>query len=475
MGRIAATDLMPDFTGRSLDHGRFQLLESLGSGAYGKVYRAIDTSGPTSKPKICAIKCLNKPSPGTKEDLLQTREFANHKLVSGHPNIVTFHDRFYDGLFVYVVLDLVVGGDLFGAITEKHLFQKNGRLIKSAFIKLIDAVQHCHDMGVFHRDIKPENVLCSNDGTDIRLADFGLSIKSPVCQDFGCGSSYYMSPECIGRDIDADQYSTRHNDVWALGVILTNMITGRNPWRYATSDDDCFAAYMRNNDFLQQVLPISSEVNRILKKIFTINPLRRITLPQLRNEILELNAFFIAEQELLSIKTPLHVEITTEVEQFMDPMSAPYKLNLVPAASNVELVDSDEYYVFASPNVDDFVPKQRPVAPPAQTSPILQSSCGSDFIIVGSTESLSVPASASSGPESQGPTTPAARAVDLPVDISPVCDDVALGDPLVVSIMGVPKFKAATPGPKTKAAKVSTAFRSAVQRIKGLSGGSSSS
>jgi serine/threonine protein kinase len=86
------------------------------------------------------------------------------------------------------------GGDLFAAITKKHLFHSNGWLIKRAFIQLVDAVQYCHDLGVFHRDIKPENVLCSVDSANVRLADFGLSIRSPVCHDFGCGSSYYMSP-----------------------------------------------------------------------------------------------------------------------------------------------------------------------------------------------------------------------------------------------------------------------------------------
>jgi len=191
MGRIAQTDLMPDFSGRIIND-RFHLLETLGSGAYGKVYRAADTT--TSRSKFYAVKCLNKPKPGSHTDILQQREFALHKRVSGHPNIVTFHQFFNDNQFVYVVLDLCVGGDLFAAITERRIFHNNGRLIKQAFIQLIDAVQYCHDLGIFHRDIKPENVLCSYDGTDIRLADFGLSISSPVCSDFGCGSSYYMSP-----------------------------------------------------------------------------------------------------------------------------------------------------------------------------------------------------------------------------------------------------------------------------------------
>ncbi|KAF8914011.1 kinase-like domain-containing protein, partial [Gymnopilus junonius] len=231
---------MPSFSGYTVN-GRLRLLESLGSGAYGKVYRAVDCV--SFRPKFYAVKCLQRPEPGSRTELLQQREFSHHKLVSGHPNIVTFHQFFHDTRFVYVVLDLVTGGDLFAAITERHVFFNNGRLIKTAFIQLIDAVQYCHDLGVFHRDIKPENVLCSADGADILLADFGLSIQSPVCQDFGCGSSYYMSPECIGREFNTGKYSTRHNDIWALGVILTNMITGRNPWRYATTEDDCFSAY----------------------------------------------------------------------------------------------------------------------------------------------------------------------------------------------------------------------------------------
>jgi serine/threonine protein kinase len=194
MGRVAATEVMPDFSGLTLNHGRLRLLENLGSGAYGKVYRAMVVTQSASRPRYYAVKCLNKPKPDSHTNLLQQREFSLHKLVSDHPNIVTFHNFFSDDRFVYVVLDLCTGGDLFSAITEKHLFHNNDQLIKTAFVQLIDAVQYCHDLGVFHRDIKPENVLCSNDGTDVRLADFGLSIQSAVCQDFGCGSSYYMSP-----------------------------------------------------------------------------------------------------------------------------------------------------------------------------------------------------------------------------------------------------------------------------------------
>lgn len=201
---ILAADLMPDFSGHSLERDRYRLLKSVGAGAYGKVYRAIDMSHRSSREQVVAIKCLHKPRPASRAYLMQRREFEHHKLVSGHPNIVTFHGCFSDGLHVYVVLDFCNGGDLYTAITEKRLFHENDPLIKSAFVQLIDAVAHCHKLGVYHRDIKPENILCSDDGSVIRLSDFGLSIRSPYSTEFGCGSCHYMSPGKLPLSVFGD-------------------------------------------------------------------------------------------------------------------------------------------------------------------------------------------------------------------------------------------------------------------------------
>ncbi|KAK1235108.1 hypothetical protein PQX77_001674 [Marasmius sp. AFHP31] len=307
------SDTLPDFTGTLLDE-RFELLECLGCGAYGRVYKAIDRTSSPDSPAYFAVKCLLKPEAGSREEEYQLREITLHKKVSGHPNIVSVHEVLYDDFFVYVILDYYDGGDLFGAITETQTFDSEDENVRRVFVQLLDAVQHCHDMEVFHRDLKPENVLCSKDGTLVCIADFGLSTEKRICEDFGCGSSYYMSPgwfpifldymhlltlspapECLGRDSYRSHYSPRQNDVWSLGVILINLITARNPWNLAVSKDQHFAAFLQDPNYLRNLLPISDGVHRVLLRIFEVNPLRRISIPTLRREILAVKTFRAAE------------------------------------------------------------------------------------------------------------------------------------------------------------------------------------
>ncbi|KZT20406.1 kinase-like protein [Neolentinus lepideus HHB14362 ss-1] len=293
---VNVSSSIPDFTGKVIDNGRLKLLEVIGTGAYGVVYNAFETSSTGRSPRY-AVKCLLKDLP-PKQRKFQAREIALHTFVSVHPNILTMHGTYEEDHYIYLILDLCPGGDLFGAITERHVYYRNDLLLKKAFLQLLDAVQWCHDHNIFHRDLKPENILCSEDGSRLYLSDFGLATRDTISRDFGCGSSYYMSPECIGKEFDLGAYSTRHSDVWSLGIILTNMITGRNPWRWATTDDECFCAYLHNRDFLLEMLPISRGTNRILRRIFTLNPHTRISIPDLREAVLAVESFWMSKVDI---------------------------------------------------------------------------------------------------------------------------------------------------------------------------------
>jgi serine/threonine protein kinase len=148
-------------------------------------------------------------------------------------------------------------------------------------------VEYCHSLGIYHRDLKPENVLVSEHGLEVKLADFGFSTTDSYTNDFGCGSTFYMSPECQqSSSRTASCYASAPNDVWSLGVILVNLTCGRNPWKRASQSDSTYRAYLKDRQFLRTILPLSPGLNAILQRVFEPNPMKRITVRELRARIM---------------------------------------------------------------------------------------------------------------------------------------------------------------------------------------------
>ncbi|EFX00294.1 protein serine threonine kinase [Grosmannia clavigera kw1407] len=266
-----------------------QLTGIIGTGAYGVVYQAVDLKTSTRY----AVKALSKLNPdGSPLDArqleYQDREISLHYAASAHPNVVSMLkiiDVYPDCL--YVVLEYCPEGDLFYNITECGHFVGKDELARRVFLQILDAVDHLHQLGIYHRDLKPENILVANGGETLKLADFGLATSAEQSEDYGCGSTFYMSPECLGQSSAVrPYYYCAPNDVWSLGVILVNLTCGRNPWKQASHEDSTYRAYTRNSGFLKTILPLTDELDAILARIFTPNPDQRITLPQLRQLIL---------------------------------------------------------------------------------------------------------------------------------------------------------------------------------------------
>lgn len=110
-------------------------------------------------------------------------------------------------------------------------------------------------------------------------------------------TNHIRALECQGgifRQLGA--YSTRHSDIWALGIILVNLVCGRNPWKQANTADDAFRSFLRNDDLLLSILPISPETNKILKRVFTLNPQARISIEDLRREVESIRHFTTNDQ-----------------------------------------------------------------------------------------------------------------------------------------------------------------------------------
>lgn len=264
----------------------------LGTGAYGVVYSAIDHLTQT----WYAVKALSKTNANgepldRRQREFQSREIQLHYHASAHPNIVSMLKIVDDPECTYVVLEYCPEGDLFSNITERGRYVGNDTEVQRAFLQILDAVEHCHRLGIYHRDLKPENILVSNGGDSVLLADFGLATTDPESEDHGCGSTFYMSPECLDQSSRNASYRCAPNDIWSLGVILVNLACGRNPWKQASVEDSTYKAFTRNRNFLKTILPLSDELNDILGMIFERNPEDRITVSELKRRIIECSSF----------------------------------------------------------------------------------------------------------------------------------------------------------------------------------------
>ncbi|OCH87827.1 kinase-like protein, partial [Obba rivulosa] len=263
----------------------------LGEGAFGVVYRALDLSSSSWSPTYRAVKIIRKSVPDVPmmHELLQ-RETKLHRLVADIPNVLTLYGVFQSNNYMYLVLDYCPGGNLSDHIIE-GTFEKNDALVRKVFVQILDAVHECHERGVYHRDLKPENILCRKDGSGVYLADFGLATDAPRSEEFGCGSSYWMSPECIGYGYGYVPYSTRQSDMWSLGIILVNIIASCYPWHKAEVEDISFSEFLDDPCSFYDRLPISRGAREILERVFRMHPVARITIPKLREAILNVDSF----------------------------------------------------------------------------------------------------------------------------------------------------------------------------------------
>lgn len=255
----------------TLLNGRYRLLAQQGSGGMAVIYKATDLA----LGRTVAVKILRPSLTSDPEFLKRFRQEARNVANLSHPNIVTVHDVGQDGNTHYIVMEYVDGEDLKRLIRAGAPFSIERAL--SIAIKICAGVGYAHRAGLVHADVKPQNVLVT-ENDNVKVTDFGIAQALTATkprdrerQRVVWGSPHYFSPEQAQGEAP-----TPASDVYAIGIVLFEMLTGRLPF-VGTDQQELAMAHIR------EAPPRAAEFNpnvpehldRILQKVLAKEPTSR--------------------------------------------------------------------------------------------------------------------------------------------------------------------------------------------------------
>lgn len=216
--------------------GRYKLLHPIGSGGMAVVYKALDEM----LERTVSVKILREDYSGDRDFRDRFRQEAKAAANLSHPNIVTVYDFGFDDNKVFIVFEYVDGDDLKTLIRNRR-FSLDDTV--GLMAQACAGIGYAHRAGLVHCDVKPHNMLVSNDFR-LKVTDFGIAralatIHPEEQSDIVWGSPHYFSPEQAAGGAPSPA-----SDVYALGIILYEMLTGRLP--FEASDSSELARMHRN-------------------------------------------------------------------------------------------------------------------------------------------------------------------------------------------------------------------------------------
>ena len=259
---------------------KYEYISTIGKGSYGIVGLYKDRKVKSMKYAIKSIKKdffnLNSIENTLKEiEILRSLD---------HPNIVKYFESYEDENYLHIVMEYIPGESLYNIIKKNNNKKINfkEKEIKEIILNLLKVVSFLHKKKIVHRDLKLENILFSipNDYSSLKIIDFGLSSNFTLKKEkFIVGTPYYMSPEMI------EGIYHYKSDLWSIGVILYSLITGKYPFN--GKDKNEVFSLINSGKYNKKNLNkknYSIEAKNLIKKIFTIDLNKRISIEDALND-----------------------------------------------------------------------------------------------------------------------------------------------------------------------------------------------
>jgi len=267
----------------------------LGVGNFSTVKVGIDRESGAS----VAVKIVDKSHVKHKPEMLKNEVEILLKI--HHPNVIKLLDLFDSTENLYLVMELVTGGELFDRIVEREQYSESDA--KEVMRQLLDAIEYIHSKDIVHRDLKPENLLLEDKARDtkIKLTDFGLSkIFDSEYMSTACGTPGYVAPEIL----TATGYGPAV-DMWSAGVIMYILLCGYPPF-YNENDAKLFESIMAANYHFHSPYwdNISKEAKSVIQSLLVPDPSKRLTAIQAK----ELEWFKITDDESKGTALPTEMK-----------------------------------------------------------------------------------------------------------------------------------------------------------------------
>uniref|UniRef100_A0A7S4KGT9 non-specific serine/threonine protein kinase n=1 Tax=Paramoeba aestuarina TaxID=180227 RepID=A0A7S4KGT9_9EUKA len=269
-GKNPLSNVIQGFYHKDEINKHYEIKEVLGRGAFSVVKRAVHKK----TGEEYAVKIVLKKKAAEKKDMIET-EIAIFKQVD-HKNVIKLHELYESKERLFLVTELVTGGELFDQILEKGSYtEKEARKVARDMLR---GISYLHSLGIVHRDLKPENLLFSDKSpkATLKVTDFGLSkimVNQSTLLQTQCGTPAYVAPEVLFGEGYGPEV-----DLWGCGVIIFIILSGTTPF-HADNNAELFEQIM-NGDYCFHPSTwegVSDQAKALVRKCLTVDPKERIT------------------------------------------------------------------------------------------------------------------------------------------------------------------------------------------------------